>query len=306
MKKKIFYGVMIFGHITYSLYGTMEPEEVQQNIAEQTHTPDIYFLILDNAQNKQEITRSCSAPFSIQNYIDLYGPFTMATANNGQILDFNRNNITSLYGLQNITNYDVVAVRLIGNCIAGNTIDASFPDTPFQGLPNTQEIRFSQNQIESLPATFLSGLDQLAYLILGGNALSSFPFNFFSNHNLLYLGVANNHFSSLDTIDISNMQSLQNFILNGNYITTIPTDYFKNNPMIITIDVSKNSLSIWPATALNNCSYLASLNLSYNLLLDFQPDYIPENSSVILTGNPIDASTQEIIQSKYPQVYFTF
>lgn len=311
MNKKIYYCIAIT-HFACNLYGTLDNRNTEK-LENPDLTPIINILVstpLDNTDNvtieNTTLHSACSAPFSIQNYIDLYGPFTMATANNGQILDFNKDNITSLYGLQNITNYDVVAVRLIGNCITGNTVDQSFPDTPFQGLPHTQEVRLNQNNIESLPVTFLSGLDQLAYVILGNNQLSNFPENFFKGHDLIYLGIANNKLTSLDTVDIHNMPSLQNFIVNNNAITSIPVDYFKNNPILTIIYLNKNSLTDWPATTLNYNSFLAYLDLSYNFLSDFQPDYIHENSTIALTGNPINTSTQDEIQSKYSQVNFIF
>ncbi len=311
MKRKIYCGIVI-AYLACNLYGA------ESKNTEMLENPDTSFIIdivtatqLDTVHD-QTINRSqtvrfiCPAPYSIQNFVDLYGPFTMAAPNNGQILDFNRNNITSLYGLQNITNYDVISVRLIGNCITGNTVDESFPDTPFQGLPNTIEIRLAQNHIESLPATFLSGLDQIAYITLGNNQLSNFPDNFFSGHDLIYLGMANNEFSSLDSIDISGMLSLQTFTIENNNITSIPADYFKNNPVLISIYLTANSLTNWPDTALNTTSYLQELDLSYNALTDFSPDYIPEGAMITLTGNPIPLSVQDEIQSKYPTVNFSF
>ena len=312
MKRKIYCGIVI-AHLVCNLYGASE----NQN-AEKLENPDTSFIIniatttqLDTVHDQtikrnQTVQHVCPAPYSIQNFIDLYGPFTMAAPDNGQILDFTRNNITSLYGLQNITNHDVIAVRLIGNCITGNTVDESFPDTPFQGLPNTIEIRLAQNHIESLPSTFLSGLDHLAYITLGNNQLSNFPDNFFSGHDLIYLGIANNKFSSLDSIDISNMPSLRHFTIENNNITSISTDYFKNNPALTSIYLTANSLIEWPDTALNSTSYLQELNLSYNALTDFSPDYISEGAIISLTGNPIPLSIQDEIQSKYPTIYFIF
>lgn len=256
----------------------------------------------------KKITRtSCSTPFSVQNLLDQYGPFTMAVGiDNGQVLDFNRRNITSLNGLQNYTNMDVMAINLIGNCITGNIVDPDFPDAPFLGMSNTISVRLAQNNIESLPVTFFSGLDSLSYITLGTNQLTSFPEGFFDGHDMSYLGIGKNLLSSLDSIDISNMPSLNSFMLNNNSIANIPADYFQNNVNLNYIDLSHNNLADWPNTILNDTPFLNYLNLAFNALSDFQPDFLPNNAVVVLTGNLLTSSQQDVIQSSYPTVTFIF
>jgi hypothetical protein len=276
---------------------------------EQHLLPETYARILKylNVSRKKVTRATCSVPFSVQELFDLYGPFTMALGiGNGQILDLNVRNITSLNGMQNYTNIDVMIVSLINNCIVGNIVDPDFPDTPFVGVPNTEAIRLAQNNIESLPVTFFSGLDKLSYITLGANKLRSFPEGFFEGHDFSYLGIGKNLLSSLDSIDISGMPSLDSFMLNNNFISSIPADYFQNNPLLNYINLSYNNLTEWPATILNNNPLINYLDLSYNALSDFQPDSLPDYAAVLLTGNFLTSSQQDVIQSLYPTVFFSF
>jgi hypothetical protein len=270
-----------------------------------------YALVLSHAKNESlhstNSTRGCSGtPISIAEYVSLYDTPILYLGDVG-ILLFNDKNISSLNGIQDISNADIVYTLLNDNCIAGYNDDPNFPTDPFQGIPNTRSLIADNNLIESLPATFLTSTPSIQEIYLGNNLLTLLPQGLFSNlDELALLDLSYNLLTTLTTTDILNLAALNILFLDNNSLVDIPADLIDGNANLRYLYLNNNVLASWPSTALNNVVDSMYLDLSYNNLTDFEPESITDGTEIILTGNSLTQSQQDFLVASFPNVYFTF
>lgn len=223
------------------------------------------------------------------------------------ILRFDSKNLTSLYGIQNISLSDVGYIVFNGNCITGNIVDPQFPANPFQGLPNTYHLLMDDNMIESLPANFLNLTPTMRELSISQNLLSALSSSFTTTvDTLAYLNLSTNALASIPSTIFNNNPFLETLYLDHNLLTSIPSNLFQQNPKITFLYLNNNLLTLWPTNLLNNLTQLRYLDLSFNSLTAFAPTSLPNGCQVILTGNLLTALQQALIQATYPNVSFIF
>lgn len=256
----------------------------------------------------KKMTRACSpgTELSIADYVSLYDVPLEYLGNIG-ILRFDNKNINSLYGMQDISLSDVGLIILANNCIVGDTLDPQFPADPFPGLTNAYNLLINKNMIESLPQTFFQSTPLMREVNLAQNQLKSIPAALTSNiEQLALLKLSYNMLSSIPPSDVMNTPILEVLYIDNNSLTDLPENFFMQNPLMNYLYINNNRLTSWPASAIDSLIELIYLDLSYNSLVDFTPDVLLPGCQVILQGNALTISQQDVIQSTYPDVYFTF
>ncbi len=290
----------------------LNKEEEQETLAQIQNmvTPETYAFINKyiSIKNHKKSTRACSpgAELSIADYVSLYDVPLEYLGSMG-ILRFDNKNINSLYGIQDISLSDVGLIILANNCIFGDTLDPQFPADPFVGLPNAYNLLINKNMIESLPATFFKSTPFMREVNLGQNQLTSIPAAFTSNiDELALLRLSYNMLSKIPSEDLMNCPILEVLYIDHNSLKDLPEDFFIKNPLMNYLYINNNELTSWPSSAIDSLIELIYLDLSYNSLVDFTPDTLLPGSQIILTGNALTISQEDVIQSTYPDVYFTF
>jgi hypothetical protein len=287
----------------------LEPEEILVQLQNRV-TPQTYAFINKYIaiKNHKKITRACSpgTELSIADYVSIYDVPLEYLGNVG-ILRFDNKNITSLYGMQDISLSDVGIIILTNNCIVGNTLDPQFPDDPFQGLSNAYTFLINKNRIESLPVTFFQSTPLVREVNLAQNQLQSVPTAFANRLDQLgLLRLSSNKISSIAPSDILFAPILEILYLDNNLLQDLPIHFFEKIPEVNTLSLSKNRLSSWPGSVIESLVDPIYLDLANNSLVDFNPGFIAPGSQVILTGNALTASQIETIKLNYPDAYFIF
>lgn len=260
-----------------------------------------------NHHHNHHRTRACTGtPISIAEYISLNDVPILYLGNIG-ILLFNDKNISSLNGMQDISQADIAITIFSDNCIAGYNDDPDFPTDPFQGMPNAYYFIADNNLIESLPATFFNSAPTMQEIFLGNNLLTALPEGLFSNLDQLgVLELSYNMLTTVTTTDILNLAALNILFLDNNSLVDISSDLIDGNPNLRYLYLNNNALASWPSTALNNVVDSMYLDLSYNNLTDFEPESITDGTEIVLTGNPLTTSQQDFLAASFPNVYFIF
>lgn len=272
-------------------------------------TPHAYAFITKyiNFKKHKQNTRACTTPeFSIAEYVSLYDVPLDHLGNIG-ILRFDNKNLTSIYGLQNISLSNVGLVILNNNCIVGNTLDPQFPSDPFVGLPNTYNLFFTQNLIESLPTTFFKSIPAIRTITLGKNNLTTIPQALLSGiDQLALLSLSSNKITSISNDIFVNMPLLDTLYIDNNLLIGISDELFNKNPNLRKLYINNNQITNLPSNLFDNLTELVYLDLGYNSLTDFIPDYIRPGAEVVLIGNPLTQSQQDTIKAAYPENNFVF
>lgn len=273
-------------------------------------------LVLDNIRPNNEHshnhphhhkTRTCNGTLlSIGEYLSLNDAPILYLGSVG-ILLFNDKNISSLNGLQDLSNTDINIAIFNDNCIAGSNDDPNFPVDPFQGIPNTYYFIADNNLIESLPTTFFDSTPAMQEIYLGHNLLTTLPEGLFSNLDQLgLLELSYNMLTTMTSSDLLNLTDLNILFLDNNSLVDIPSDLIDGNANLRYLYLNNNVLSSWPPAALNNIGNSIYLDLSYNNLTSFEPESIADGAEIILTGNSLTTSQQDFLVATFPEVYFTF
>lgn len=254
------------------------------------------------------VTRACGdVEISVADYVSANDVPLFYLGNVG-ILLFDNKNLTSLYGLQDLSYTDVNIVSLAYNCILGSSQDPQFPNNAFQGLPNIVWLFLNDNKIEDLPGSFFDSIAGLDFLNLSNNQLITLPDGLFSALDQLgELNLSTNMLLTVSTYDnFANAQNLEVIDLSYNSLTELPDTLFANNTLLQEIALNNNQLSSWPSSLLNGLTESVDLDLSYNVLTSFEPNSLPDGSDVILTGNALTVSQEDFLVSSFPEVSFTF
>lgn len=251
--------------------------------------------------------RSCGGtPLSIADYVSLYDVPIEYFGNIG-ILWFYDQNINSLDGIQDISGSDIGFIVLSNNCIVGTDLDPQFPADPFQGMSNAYYLFADNNLIESLPSTFFNSVPGMREVYLGNNLLTELPDGLFSSlDQLAILELSYNTLTTVTANNIQNLSLLNQLYLDNNSLTEIPSDLFSSSTDLLYIFLNNNALTSWPSTAFNNLINSAYLDLSNNALTNFEPEFLPDGSEVILTGNLLTSSQEDVLVANFPAVNFIF
>lgn len=284
-------------------------KEVMLSHLQITLKPETYAFINKyiHFKSHKKATRACGGTeLSVADYVSLYDVPLEYLGNVG-ILRFDNRNLTSLYGMQDISLSDVGLIILSNNCIVGDTLDPQFPNDPFSGLSNAYNLLINKNMIESLPATFFQSTPLMQSINLSQNRLTSLPSVFTSyTDQLALLKLSYNQLTSIPISDMISIPILESLYLDNNAITDLPSNLLSANPTLHYLFLNNNQLTQWPTSELDAQTELIYLDLSYNSLIDFAPAAISKGAEVVLTGNPLTSSQQDFIQSAYPDISFLF
>ncbi len=255
----------------------------------------------------RRVTRACGDVD--RTAADYMSEFDMPLEHLGNIgiLRFDNKELTSLYGIQDVSVLDVGIAAFNDNCILGNTLDPQFPTNAFQGLPNIIFIFLNNNKIESLPSSFFDNLALLEVVYLDHNLLTDIPTGLLSGlDELALLNLSTNMLTTVTTMDFSASTRLDTIYLDHNSLTDIPADFFQNNTMLRSIFLNNNFLPTWPPAVLNTIEHLDMLDLADNVLVSFEPESLLDGSEVILSGNLLTTSQEDFLESMFPEVIFVF
>lgn len=258
-------------------------------------------------KNQKKQTRACgNIELSIADYVSL-NDLPLEYLGNIGILRFDNKNLTSLYGIQDISLSDVGLILLTQNCIVGDTLDPQFPSDPFPGLSNAYNLLINKNMIESLPATFFQSTPSMRVVNLSQNHLTTIP-SALTNYTdqIAILKLSYNMLTSIPASDTMSIPLLEYLYLDNNALNSLPSNLLTNNPALNYLFLNNNQFATWPVGELDNQVALIYLDLSYNSLIDFIPDTIIDGAEVILTGNPLTTLQQGLIQATHPAVSFLF
>ncbi|KAK8984268.1 hypothetical protein V6N11_029585 [Hibiscus sabdariffa] len=172
----------------------------------------------------------------------------------------------SIGNLEQLTRIDLGGLsKLVSIELQGNKQSGTIPPTLF-GIPSLQELDLSQNQFNGSIRDF----DGLEALSLSSNNLSGLiPMSFFQNlRNLSVLDLSFNKFS-IDATSFLSLPTFTKLSMASCNLTKFP-HFMKNQSELINLDLSNNQIRgeipIW-TWKLTNLDYL---NLSHNLLVEFQ------------------------------------
>jgi len=139
----------------------------------------------------------------------------------------------------------------------------------------------------------IGNLQNLLYLNLYNNQLSSLPESFGNLQNLLYLNLYNNQLSSLPE-SFGNLQNLSELHLSDNQLSSLP-ESFGNLQNLSDLYLSDNQLSSLPES-IGNLQNLSDLYLSYNQLSSLPESIgnLQNLSYLYLSNNPLSSLPESI------------
>ncbi|XP_020379870.1 platelet glycoprotein V-like [Rhincodon typus] len=130
------------------------------------------------------------------------------------------------------------------------------------------DLRLDKNRFRTFTANLFSQLHHLQYLTISGNVISYFPPEQFANlTKLLKLDLSNNSLIFLPLNLLSNLRELQLLKLCDNFIDTLVADTFKYNLKLVYLHLDSNNLRSLPV--FDGLSQLEELTLSFNRLRGF-------------------------------------
>ncbi|XP_011303316.1 insulin-like growth factor-binding protein complex acid labile subunit [Fopius arisanus] len=132
----------------------------------------------------------------------------------------------------------------------------------FTGLNQLQYLDLSSNGITTLSRNIFQ-LPRLRTLDLHGNALSTLEPHVFFNLNLQFLDLSFNQLRLLPPQVFSDLQHLEKLNLSNNQIMSIPTQFFPDQIRLRNLDLSHNKISLIEPAAFYGLN-LQSLNLQFN------------------------------------------
>jgi len=173
--------------------------------------------------------------------------------------------------------------ELVDIDISNNQLSTLLPSI----FTSSKLIRLSvaNNSITSLPAQVFANQENLQYLDLSGNILTSSeikPNLFAGLSNLLELDLSQNQLDKLRKKLFWDLESLEKLRISHNKIREIPNKLFKSQSKLKTLSLSKNLLTQLTTDALLGIELLNHLMLDNNLLEEIDEQVFTNLSSLSL------------------------
>lgn len=161
-------------------------------------------------------------------------------------------------------------------------VEEQFPQELLKPLRNLLWLSIDNNNIELLQKNALSSLEQIQYLTMESNKITSLAPNTFRgelHQQLTDLRLSNNRIELLESNTFSSLNSLHSILLGGNYIRRIESKAFNNLTSLIKIVLSNNRIKEIQHGAFNNLPILTKLDLQHNALFSFSMDTLINSTS---------------------------
>ncbi len=176
---------------------------------------------------------------SIADYIALYGEPSLMDHG---LLNMGLKSLTSLYGIDQITNKENITCLYLANNLLASSIET--------------EDNFS-----------FAGFTKLVALDLADNGFNTLPLSLFKNFaSLKILSLINNQLTTLDPIVFQKLTHLETLWLSRNYIETLPGQLFNNLVHLKVLYLNNNGLKYLDPLLFQGLSELETLDLSHNRL----------------------------------------
>ncbi|XP_051879210.1 insulin-like growth factor-binding protein complex acid labile subunit [Pristis pectinata] len=192
---------------------------------------------------------------------------------------------------------------------------SSLPLQLFKNHHKLTDLRLDHNRLKALTASLFTHQNNLQYLTISGNLIASFPHHIFANlTNLSMLDLSNNSLTCLPIDLLSGLKELQTLKLSHNFIDKMSSETFRHNPKLTLLHLDNNRLSSLPVfeglARLEEltCSFnkllglprgfaeallmLKCLQVTNNLIRQWDPEVFRNTTSVLLSNNPV-CSTEE-------------
>ncbi len=243
--------------------------------------------------------------FSAANFVSIHDvPFQ--SFGSITFLRFDDRRLTSLFGLQHISNATTVGLLYNDNFIFGPIRDVQFPDNPFGGFENTLFIMLCNNPtLQNLPSDLFQYNPNIQNLYLANIGLSSFSDSLLSSvDTITMLKLDQNRLTEFSHQKINDLVALEELSVGFNQISVLPEDLFGGISHIELLNFQGNSILEWPVSLLDPLIDLEELHLENNQLNAFDSNKLPDGLHVYLQGNNITQSQLEVLQEKFPDVTF--
>ncbi|XP_078254083.1 uncharacterized protein LOC144592830 isoform X2 [Rhinoraja longicauda] len=201
---------------------------------------------------------------------------------------------------------------------------SSLPHRLFSHHWELSDLRLDHNRLKHLARSLFAHQGNLRYLSLPGNLIAALPPRIFANlTKLSLLDLSNNSLACLPSDLLSGLKELQTLKLSDNLIDEMTREAFRLNanltflhldsnrlsglpifhglPLLEELTCSFNRLVGLPRGFANNLPMLKCLQLTHNLIDQWDPTLFQNTTSVLLSNNPIcstEAGTATV-QSTY-------
>ncbi len=174
--------------------------------------------------------------------------------------------LTSLDGIENISNKNLVFVLILDN----NLITELAPSA-FNHFPNLAVLSIRNNPITFFPQGIFDKLHNLIFLVITATKITAFPPHVFDKlTNLQQLHIHNHNALSLPETIFDNLINLTYLSLSNNKLEAIKLGWFKNLHNLEIVELDHNNLTTLPRHLLNGCT-LKALCLQKNRLSHLEP-----------------------------------
>ncbi len=244
--------------------------------------------------------------WSIADFVNAFG-VPVEYLGNIALLLFQNKNLTSLFGLQNISNEDVYALIFYNNYLFGPPRDVQFPSDPFGSNFHTILVvaLYDNPTFKNLPSDIFQNRTEVKELYLGNMGLHSFSDTLFSHlHELRTLQLSENNLPEISHEQIKDLYRLEKLALDINTFGTLPDDLFNGISFIEALSMQDCSLIAWPVSLVDGLIDLEELYLNNNQLDAFDAHQLPDGLYIDLQGNNITQSQVEVLEEKFPDVTF--
>ncbi|XP_058452832.1 insulin-like growth factor-binding protein complex acid labile subunit [Malaya genurostris] len=235
--------------------------------------------------------------------------FALNGLRNLEVLDFSRNNLTTVkswsdHSLENLQSLDLRRnllnkvntqsfkhyPNLTKLNLAVNQI-AVIPEGTFQVAPHLKYLNLAHNLLTSIDETTLKGLTKLNHVYFHHNQITFVDFfAFVGNSHLKTLQLQENKISVLETDLLSNLPRLTFLNISHNQLEIVSENSFKRSASLRSLDMSYNRIKNFHEDSLKGLSSLEVFNASHNQLNQLNKYMFKDFSAVevlVLVGNQL-------------------